>query len=315
MAKLIAVMGATGGQGGAVVDALLKDSEFSIRAITRNPESDKAKALIAKGVKEAVKGDADDVESLKKAFEGCYGAFIVTDYFVHLDMDRDAQQYINCSEAAKTAELKHVVLSTLEHSNKYVKGDIAKSWNMLNEAHLSFVPHFDSKAMGTQKFLSEGEVPTTELYTCAYYDNFLGGMKPQKYDPNGPLVIAAPCGKSKVAWVALEDIGKMTAALFKDTSSIGEKIWLKSSDLTMDEVAAAMSKVLGEKVVYNEMEVEAYAGLGFPSAADLANMFRLFRDHPEFANRRSLEAVQKYVPEPVEFEPWLEANKEGIVQA
>ena len=74
--KVIAVMGATGLQGGAVVDALLTASEeFAIRAITRNPESDKAKALVAKGC-EVVKGDADDVASMVTAFTGAYGAFL-----------------------------------------------------------------------------------------------------------------------------------------------------------------------------------------------------------------------------------------------
>jgi uncharacterized protein YbjT (DUF2867 family) len=104
--KIIAVVGATGAQGGGLVRAILNDSggDFSARALTRRPTTDKAKALAERGA-EVVAADLDDVESLKSAFEGAYGAFCVTSFWEHLSPERELVQARAMAQAAKHAGL------------------------------------------------------------------------------------------------------------------------------------------------------------------------------------------------------------------
>ena len=113
--KIIAVVGATGAQGGGLVRAIMSDpnSEFTARAITRDPSSDGAKALAALGA-EVVAADIDDEASVRSAFEGAYGAFCVTFFWAHFSPETEQAEAGNMARAAKTAGLKHVIWSTLE---------------------------------------------------------------------------------------------------------------------------------------------------------------------------------------------------------
>src|SRR5256885_2141589 len=113
--KIIVVAGATGAQGGGLVRAIQKDGsgDFRARALTRDPESPKAKELAALGA-EVVGGDADDPASLKPAFEGAYGAFCVTFYWHHFSPERELQQAHAFAEAAANAKVRHTIWSTLE---------------------------------------------------------------------------------------------------------------------------------------------------------------------------------------------------------
>src|SRR5882672_12953762 len=108
--KVIAVIGATGAQGGGLCDAILSDPAggFACRAITRDPSKDKARALAARGA-EVVKADIDDVESLKKAFAGAYGVYGVTNFWEHFSGEKEKAQAQNIAEAAKAAGVKHVI--------------------------------------------------------------------------------------------------------------------------------------------------------------------------------------------------------------
>src|SRR5689334_18522921 len=114
-------MGATGSQGGGLAQAILNDPNggFAVRAITRDINSDKAKALAAKGA-EVVAADIDDVESLKKAFAGAYGVYGVTFFWAHFSPEKENQGATNIAQAAKAAGVKHVIWSTLEDTRKWV---------------------------------------------------------------------------------------------------------------------------------------------------------------------------------------------------
>ena len=142
--KIIAVLGSTGSQGGGLCRAILADKagEFSCRAITRDTNKDKAKAL-ASGGAQVVKADLDDVESLKKAFAGAYGVYAVTNFWEHFSGEKEIAQAKNIAAAAKAAGVKHVVWSTLEDIRKFMKPD-DKRMPMLQEKYR--VPHFDAKA-------------------------------------------------------------------------------------------------------------------------------------------------------------------------
>src|SRR5215510_4162074 len=117
--KIIAVVGATGTQGGGLCQAILADPSggFAVRAITRDPNKDKAKALVVNGA-QVVKADLDDVESLKKAFAGAHGAFCVTNFWEHFSAEKEKAQAKNLADAAKAVGVKHVIWSTLEDTRK-----------------------------------------------------------------------------------------------------------------------------------------------------------------------------------------------------
>src|SRR5262245_9644967 len=122
--KIIAVVGSTGSQGGGLCAAILADpsGEFACRAVTRDPGKDKAKALEAKGAA-GVKGDLDDVESLKQAFAGAYGVYGVTNFWEHFSGEKEKTQAKNIADAARAAGVKHVIWSTLEDTRKLMASD------------------------------------------------------------------------------------------------------------------------------------------------------------------------------------------------
>src|ERR1043166_9188171 len=201
--KIIAVIGATGSQGGGLANAILSDPNggFAVRAITRKVDGDKAKALKSKGA-EVVKADIDDVESLKKAFAGAYGVYAVTNFWEHFSGEKEKTQAKNIADAAKAAGVKHVIWSTLEDIRKFMKPD-DKRMPMLQQKYR--VPHFDAKAEANALFSG---VPTTFLVTSFYWDNlYLFKLAPTK-GADGVYSWTFPMGNAKLAGIAAEDIGK-----------------------------------------------------------------------------------------------------------
>src|SRR5215510_14791322 len=217
MAKVIAVIGSTGSQGGGLCNSILSDPSggFSCRAVTRKTDGDKAKALAARGA-EVVKADLDDVESLKKAFAGAHGVYAVTNFWEHFSAEKEKVQAKNIADAAKAAGVKHVIWSTLEDTRKLMAAD-DKRMPMLQEKYR--VPHFDAKAEADAFFAG---VPTTFLVTSFYWDNlYMFGLAPKK-GADGQYEWTFPMGTSKLAGIAVEDIGKVAYGIFKaGTSYVG----------------------------------------------------------------------------------------------
>ena len=106
--KVIAVVGAMGAQGGGLVRSIAadRDGPFVARAITRKPDSDKAKAMAALGV-EVVAGDADDPPSLERAFAGAHGVFCVTNFWEHFSTEREGAQATAMARATRKAGVAH----------------------------------------------------------------------------------------------------------------------------------------------------------------------------------------------------------------
>src|SRR5512147_2870804 len=208
--KIIAVLGATGSQGGGLCRAILADrsGEFSCRAVTRDVNKDKAKALAAAGA-EVVSADLDNVESLKKAFAGAYGVYAVTNFWEHFSAEKEKAQAKNIADAAKAAGVKHVIWSTLEDTRKLMSPD-DKRMPILQGKYR--VPHFDAKAEADEYFKG---LPATLLVTSFYWDNlYMFGLAPKKGE-DGKLAWTFPMGTAKMAGIAAEDIGKVAYGIFK----------------------------------------------------------------------------------------------------
>ena len=309
--KVIAVVGATGLQGGGLVGAILSDksSGFAPRAITRKVNSEKALSLAKLGV-EVVAADLDNPESLKKAFAGAYGAFCVTNFWEHFLPEKELAQATAMAQAAKHADLKQVVWSTLEDTRKWVPLSDNRMPTLMGKYK---VPHFDSKGEADPVFTKLG-VPTTFLLTSFYWDNFIYfGMGPKK-GPDGKLAITFPMGNKKLPGIAAEDIGKCSYGIFKKGRDyIGKTVGIAGEHLTGAQMAVAFSKTLEQEVRYNDVPPEVYRGFGFPGAEDLGNMFQFKRDFNDvFCGARNLDITRALNPSLQTFDRWLAQNKGRI---
>ena len=309
--KIIVVFGATGAQGGGLAHAILNDknSDFSVRAVTRDVTSDKAKELASLGA-EVVAGDVDDMESLKAALAGAYGAYFVTFFWAHFSPEKEMSEAKNMAMAAKEAGLKHVIWSTLEDVRKYVPLEDDRI-PTLNGKYK--VPHFDGKGESDQYFI-DAAVPVTFLVTSFYWENLIYfGMGPKRGE-DGKLSITFPLGNKKMSGMAAVDIGKCAYGIFKEGETlIGKRIGIAGDQLTCTEMAGALSKAIGEEVTYHEVTPDQYRSFGFPGADDLGNMFQFYRDFDEVCNSiRDIKRSRELNPELKSFDAWLEENVSRI---
>jgi len=309
--KIIAVMGATGAQGGGLVRAILADPErrFAARAITRKPDSEKAQALAALGA-EVVAGDSDQPASLERAFAGASGAFCVTNFWEHFSPERELEQAGAMARATRRAGVEHVVWSTLEDTRKWVPLDDARLPTLMGKYK---VPHFDAKGEADAIFAAEA-APTSYLLAAFYWENFIYfGMGPRKGD-DGNLVLALPLGGAPLPGIAAGDIGACAYGLFRrGPSAVGERAGVAGEVLTGSEMAAAFTRRLGRPVSFHDMPFDVYRGLGFPGAEDLGNMFQFHALlGEEFLRFRSPATARALHPKVLPFDAWLAANAERI---
>lgn len=309
--KIIAVFGATGAQGGSLARAILndKDSAFAVRAITRDPASDKAKELAAMGA-EVVQADIDDRPSLQKALEGAYGAYFVTFFWAHFSPEKELEEAKAMAEAAKQAGLQHAMWSTLEDTRTFVPLDDDRMPTLHGKYK---VPHFDAKGEADHFFTDLG-VPTTFLRASFYWDNFIYFGSGPKKGPDGKLYLTFPLDDKKMAGIAAEDIGKCAYGIFKKGEEmIGKTVGVAGEHLTGQEMAQKLSKVMGQEVVFNNVSPETFRGFGFPGADDLGNMFQFYRDFEEDCNRvRDVGFSKELNPELKSFDEWLAENGKRI---
>jgi uncharacterized protein YbjT (DUF2867 family) len=309
--KVIAIMGATGAQGGGLVRAILNDKTggFTARAITRDVNSEKARQLAKLGA-EVVKADVDDVGSLKKAFTGCYGAYCVTFYWEHMNPETEKTQARNLAQAAKAAGVKHVIWSTLEDTRKWIPLNDNRMPTLMNNYK---VPHFDAKGEADRIFTELG-VPTTFLLTSFYWENFITfGMGPKK-GPDGKLAVTLPLGDKKMPAIAAEDIGRCAYGIFKKgTHYIGHTLGVAGEHLTGNQIAKALSTALGQDVYYNSVTPETYRSFGFPGADDLGNMFQFWQEYEsDYCRARDLKVAKELNPSIQSLNTWLAKNKTRI---
>lgn len=310
--RIITVIGATGQQGGGLVRAILRDPErrFAVRAVTRDPHSERARALARLGA-DLVAADLDDPPSLERAFDGAYGAFCVTFFWAHFSPEREIAQARTMAAAARRAGLQHVIWSTLEDSRQWVALDDPRIPTLMGSYK---VPHMDAKAEANHAFLDAG-VPTTFLLTSFFWENFISfGMGPRP-GPNGDLVLALPLMGQPLAGIAAEDIGKCAYGLFQcGEGVIGQTIGIAGEHLTGEQMAAAFAQALDRPVHFADLPPDVYRGLGFPGAVELGNMFQIEAEHATAVlGSRDLACTRDLNPELQTFATWL-AEQRGLLQ-
>ena len=309
--KIIAVVGATGNQGGVLVRAILEDSSggFAVRALTRDPDSKKAQELAKLGA-EVVQADLDSGPTVTAAFDGAYGAFCVTFFWDHFVPEKELVQAAAMAQAAKHAGLKHVVWSTFEDTRKLVPLTDDRMPTLMEKYK---VPQFDAKAEANRAFAQFG-VPVTYMMTSFNWENLIYlGMGPRK-GKDGKLELTLPMGDKRLAGVAAEDIGKSAFCVFKTGFDLlGKTVGVAGDHVTGTQMAAALAKELGQPVSYNPISPEQYRRLGTPGAEEFGNMFQYMQEfESEFCAARNLESARAINPSLQSFGGWLALNKDRI---
>lgn len=311
---VIAVIGATGAQGGGLAQGILNDSakRYTLRALTRKTDGAAARALVAQGA-EVLAANLDDEASLARAFTGAHGVFAVTNFWEHFSPEREVAQAGNIARAAKIAGIAHIIWSTLEDIREYVPLSDPRMPTLMGKYR---VPHYDGKGEADKLFAG---LPVTCLRTVFYWDNLIHfGMGPRRA-ADGKLTFLLPMGNKKLPGIAASDIGPCALALFgRGKAVIGKTVGIAGEQLTGGEMAAELSRALGEPVQHFDMPVADYAKLGFPGAADLANMFQFKQEfEAEYCGSRPVEATRQLYSGLQTFRQWLERNaaKMPVTQA
>ncbi|KAK5122226.1 hypothetical protein LTR85_004136 [Meristemomyces frigidus] len=304
--QLLTIFGATGNQGGSVIDTTLSHpglkDKYALRGITRDPSSAKAQALADKGV-EMVAADLNDVDSMKKAIEGSYGVFGVTDFWAVMSKDIEIQQGKNIFESCKTQGVKHFVFSALPYAERITDGV------------LKHVDHFDSKAIvGEYIEANKGEM-IASYFMPAMFINF---AKSQIRSVDGTPTLSMPFPSDSIAWPLIDprrDGGKWVMGLFEGgPSANGVKVHAASTWTTPKEVVAAVSKEADKEVVLKLISKEVFASfLPENIREEITETMLLVGDYSYYGNgaeKQQSEHDKWLVPgaEKISFGQWVKEN-------
>jgi uncharacterized protein YbjT (DUF2867 family) len=313
--NIVAIVGATGAQGGGLARAILRDpsGDFSVRALTRRPDSDPARVLAQLGA-DVTFADLDQPETVKRAFDGARAVYCVTNFWEHRSPGRELAQAGAMAQAAACVGNEHVIWSTLEDTRRWVALDSDRMPTLMGRYK---VPHFDAKGEANDEF-TRRNVPATFLLTSFYWDNFINfpGMGPRR-DSSGVLTLTMPMGDGRLPSIAAEDIGRCAYGILRGGSAyIGQTVGIAGEHLTGAEIASALSQSLGEAVRYADIEPDEYRRLDFPGADDLGSMFQFKRDFQGvFCQARSVVRSRQLNPRLQTFEQWLAVNGRRVPTA
>jgi uncharacterized protein YbjT (DUF2867 family) len=308
---VIAVFGATGAQGGGLARALLADPgrHFAVRAVTRKPDGAAAVELKRAGA-DVVLADLDDGCSVRRAMDGAYGAYLITNFWEHQSAQKELIQAHNLAAAAAQAGVRHAIWSTLEDTRDFIPADGTRMPVLQQQYN---IPHFDAKG-AANRFFAQLRVPVTFLYTSGYWENLIHfGMGPQR-GPDGKLAVTFPTAAARIPWIGVEDIGVSAMEIFlRGDALIGESIGIAGDHLTGAELAEQLSGAVGEPVAYNAVTPDEFRAFGFPGADEIGNMFQFKRDfEAAYCALRDLGRARSLNPSIANFRTWLAANKARI---
>jgi len=286
MAKsIISVIGGTGLQGGGVVNALLAQGEFKVRVASRNPASDAARALASRDV-EVVHADLLDPGSLVAAFEGAYGAFVVTNFWEPTQGAREEEIGAAAVRAAREAGVEHLIWSTLPDVEKLTGGRRK-------------VIHFSGKAHVDAVVRSAGFARHTFVQAPFYFQNFLTVMAPQPL-PGGGRGWAVPMDPAKRVIHAgdISDVGKAVAAAFRARGRLpnGSVLAVCGGAYSWNDFVLTLW-ALGHNVEVVRVPAEAYDRF-FPGAHEVREMFQYFEEQTYFGPQHEahIAAAKALVP-------------------
>jgi uncharacterized protein YbjT (DUF2867 family) len=285
------VIGATGQQGGGVVRALQARGQFKVRAVTRNPDKHRELA------EEVVEADLNKPGTLKAAFEGAHGVFLVTN-FQESGSD-ELKQATAAIRAAKDAGVKHFIWSTLPDVEAISSGRFN-------------VPHFTGKAKIDRVVKDGGFENYTFVIAPFYYQNLAGALAPHK-QANGSMGWALPLDPTRrvIHMGDINELGDIVAGAFAhpDEAGNGQYLPLVGDFMSFNEIVETLNRQ-GHNFSYNRVPKEVFAGF-FPGANEIAEMFSYWEAHTYLGSDSSgLIALANKVAgrEPTRFATWAREN-------
>jgi uncharacterized protein YbjT (DUF2867 family) len=289
--KLIAVVGATGLQGGSVVRALHASGQFKVRALTRNPDKHPQLA------DEVVLADLNRPETLAAAFAGAHGVFLVTNAWE--PGTDEHKQALAAVHAAKDAGVQHFIWSTLPNVETISRGKLD-------------VPHFTDKAQSDRIVSEAGFAHHTFVIAPFFYQNLLGVMAPQK-QADGALGWALPLdpGKRVIHMGDITELGPIVVGAFAqpELAGHGEHLPLVGDFLSFNEIIATLNRQ-GHQFSFKQVPQELFAGW-FPGAKEIAEMLAYFEAHTYLGadSHDAITLANKVAGrQPTKFAAWAQAN-------
>jgi uncharacterized protein YbjT (DUF2867 family) len=289
--KVIAVIGATGQQGGAVVRALQAGGHFKVRALSRNPDQHRDLA------DEVVEADLDRPETLKAALEGAYGVFLVTNFWE--EGTNELKQATAAVRAAKNAGVKHFIWSTLPDVEAISGGKI-------------HVPHFTGKAKIDRIVQEAGFEHHTFVIAPFYYQNLTGSLAPQKQaDGSSGWTLPLDPNVRCIHMGDIDELGNIVAGAFAhpDQAGNGEYLPLVGDFMSFKDIVDTLNRQ-GHQFSFTQVPKEVFATF-FPGAAEIAGTFSHFQAHTYLGSdsHDQIALANKIAGrQPTKFSTWARVN-------
>ena len=278
--KTILITGATGKQGGATLRHLAKRGGFKLRAMTRKPDGEAAKALSALGA-EVVAGDLNDAASLERAVAGAWGAFAVQNTW-EAGVEGEEEQGKRFAKIARDKGVQHFVYTSVGSANRGTG-----------------IPHFENK-LRVEETIKQLKFPShVILRPVVFMENL-----PSPWFLNGDKLTTTLKPETKLQMVAVDDIGKFSAAAFVESDKFkGAEIEYAGDAVTMAEAAAAMSELTGKTVTFQQIPIAAVRA----NSEDFALMLEWFDAVGYAADIPSLES--RWGIRPLTLKQWVRTQK------
>jgi len=278
-AKVILITGATGRQGAAALRHL-RERGFAVRALTRDPGKPEARALVGHGT-EVVRGDLEDQASLTRALDGVYGVFSVQTRG-NVGVEGEVRQGIGLADAAKRSRVSHFVYASVGAADQSTG-----------------IPHFESKFRIEEHLRGTG-LRYTILRPVFFMENWLA-MRP-RMEAAGAMELPLTPG-TRLQMVAVDDIGAFAALAFERPGNWqGRTMELAGDELSMEEIAASLSRVGGREIRYRQIPWEQFESQASP---EHVHMYRWYQDQGFHVN---IPAVRTQYPRLTGFEGWLQSR-------
>ncbi len=296
--QTITLVGGTGAQGGGVVDALLASGQYAVRVVSRNPASKSAETLEKRGV-QVVKGDLLEPSSLRTAFAGAHGAFLVTNFWDPTQMPKETQIGDAAVKEARAAGVQHFIWSTLPDAEKLTGGRLK-------------LPHFTGKARVDAVVEAAGFPRHTFVQAALYFQNFLGTMAPQPLPTGGRGWVVPMDPAARVIHAGdVNDVGRAVAAAFAagDTLRNGSYLAVCGGVYSWNDFVSTLN-AQGHDVQVQQVPADVYDTL-FPGAREVREMFQYFELCTYFGPEREsrIAAAKALYPAGfIGFSEWAQRN-------
>jgi uncharacterized protein YbjT (DUF2867 family) len=230
MSKVIAISGATGQQGGATARELFGKG-FTIRALTRKPDSDAAQALKAQGA-EIVEVELDDEASIRKALQGAWGAYAVQNTWTAGVEGEEAQGH-RFARVAKEAGVQHYVYASVASADRSTG-----------------IPHFDNK-LRVENTVRSLNFPSYSIIRPVFFFSNL----PSPWFLNGDKLVSTLEPTTRLQMIDVADIGKYGALAFTDARFKNLELDIAGDEVTLPQAAEAIGNALGRKIEYLQIPI------------------------------------------------------------